>query len=57
MGRRDSKINFSGIKISQFFVPELMAAAVLVKTMVFELFLMIFVFFFFAMFGVTRWDN
>ena len=35
MGRRGSKINISGIKMHHFFVPELMAAAVLVKTRVF----------------------
>ena len=39
MGRRGSKINISGIKMHHFFVPELMAAAVLVKTIVFDQFL------------------
>ena len=42
-GRRGSKINISGIKMHNFFVPELMAAAVLVKTSVFAQLLMIFV--------------
>ena len=42
MGRRGSKINISGIKMCHFFVPELMAAAVLVKTIVFDQFLMFF---------------
>ena len=43
MGRRGSKINISVIKMHHFFVPELMAAAVLVKTIVFDQFLMILV--------------
>ena len=43
MGRRGSKINISGIKMYNFFVPELMAAAVLVKTSVFYKCLMILV--------------
>ena len=43
MDRRGSKINISGIKMRHFFVPELMAAAVLVKTIVFDQFLMILV--------------
>ena len=43
MGRHGSKINISGIKMHHFFVPELMAAAVLVKTIVFDQFLMILV--------------
>ena len=42
MGRRGSKINISGIKMHHFFVPELMAAAVLVKTKVFDQLLIIF---------------
>ena len=41
MGRRGSKINISWEKMHHFFVPELMAAAVLVKTIVFDKFLMI----------------
>ena len=55
-GRRGSKINISWIKIHNFFVPELMAATVVVKASVF---LPVFelVFLFFAMFEVTRWEN
>ena len=34
-GRRGLKINISGIKVHIFFVPELMAAAVLAKTVIF----------------------
>ena len=56
MGRRGSKINISGIKTHYFFVPDLMVTAVLVKTIVFDQFLMI-LFFCFVMFGVTRWVN
>ena len=43
MGRCGSKINISIIKMHHFFVPELMAAAVLVKTIVFYESLMILV--------------
>ena len=50
MGRRGSKINISGIKMHHFFVPELMAAAVLVKTIVFDQFLIFLFFDFFSIF-------
>ena len=41
MGRHGSKINNSGFKIHYFFVPELMVAAVLVKTIVFDFFFLL----------------
>ena len=47
MGRRGSKINISGIKMHHFFVPELMVAAVLVKTIVFDNGFLFFIFRFF----------
>ena len=56
-GRRGSKINISMIKMHHVFVPELMAAAVLVKTIVFDKFLIFMFLILFVMFGVTRWDN
>ena len=52
MGHRGLKINISGIKMHHFFVPELMAAAVLVKTIVFEQFLIFLIFLFFLILGL-----
>ena len=48
-GRRSSKINISGIKMHNFFVPELMVAAVFVKSIVFDQFLN---FLFFILFSI-----
>ena len=51
MGRRGLKINISGIKMHHFFVPELMVATVLVKTIVFDQLLNFLFFDFFRFLG------